>query len=63
MRIEYKKPCIGLSLSEAALRLQLDDADCDMPVIAAASAAAMVTESLVSTSSAALQVYAVVMSS
>ena len=35
---EYRKPCVGSSLSEAALCLQADDADCDFPVIVAVGA-------------------------
>jgi hypothetical protein len=37
MIVEYKKPCVAVSLAEAASQLQGDDADHDFPIVATAN--------------------------
>jgi hypothetical protein len=59
MIIEYTKPCVGSSLSEAASHLQADEADCDLPVIATAAAVASAAAGV---AAAAVQVYTIVTS-
>jgi hypothetical protein len=59
MSIEYTKPTFGPSLAEAATRLQADEADCDLPVVAAGAA---VIGAASAAAAAAVQVYTIVTS-
>ncbi len=59
MTLEYRKPCVGSSLSEAAMRMQAADADCDFPVVVAVGA---IMTGAGAVAAGAVQVYTVVTS-